>query len=392
MSDLGVPRYVAGAAAVLFGVLPSTVGTENLLFYTYPVALFLTVGMLCAGRYLRRQSDAYGFAASASFAAVVLTRATFHLVWLVLVVLLMILASRRRSRRTWILLLLPVILAACWYSKNFVLFGSTSGSTWSGMNIASVDLVQAPRRELEQMVARGDLSEQALIPPFENLTSYRVPLPNTGVPALDLSTKPGGFSNFNNEAYIDVSDRYLSDTIRYARAHPGAVARNFATSLQLFFQPVAGSDSTCYRGAVEHLCDVEFRLIDGQARPWRPTSVIHVQPGAADRAPGAANITWLRVIQYVVVVVAGFVILWRVIRRAALDTRATTIGLISLTVIWEVVFANMFELGENARFRFETDPITWATSVSLLVMGVRALLRRRTHGGVAGMHASRVPA
>ena len=75
MSDLGVPRPGAIAAAARFGVLPSTVVTENLLFYTYPVALLLAVGMLCAGRYLRRKNDVYGVTASAYFAAVVLTRA-----------------------------------------------------------------------------------------------------------------------------------------------------------------------------------------------------------------------------------------------------------------------------------------------------------------------------
>lgn len=98
---------------------------------------------------------------------------------------------------------------------------------------------------------------------------------------LDLPTKPGGFPNYNNRTYIDVSDRYLSDTIRYARAHPAAVAGNFETSLQLFFQPVAGFDRVCGDGAVETLCDVEFRLIDGQVRPWRPTSISRIRPGPA---------------------------------------------------------------------------------------------------------------
>jgi hypothetical protein len=163
MSVLGVPRYVAIVAAALFCLLPSTVVTENLLFYPYPVALLLTVGMLCAGCHLRTKRVADGVAASTCFAAVVLTRATFHLVWLTLVVLLMILASRGRSRRTWTLVLLPVAVTACWYGKNWIMFGATSGSTWSGMNIASVDLVQAPRPELEEMVARGDISEQALL-------------------------------------------------------------------------------------------------------------------------------------------------------------------------------------------------------------------------------------
>jgi len=116
------------------------------------------------------------------------------------------------------------------------------------MNIASVDLVQAPREELQEMVARGDVSEQALIPPFQNLTRYGVRAPDTGVPALDLPTKPGGFPNYSPEAYIDFLDRYFSDTISYSLSHPTAVARNFATSHQLFFSPVAGFDRACQGG------------------------------------------------------------------------------------------------------------------------------------------------
>jgi hypothetical protein len=376
MLELRTPPRVAWVAAVVFSVLPSTIAYEHFLFYTYFVTTALCWGSLAVARYARTRSTGWGVAATSLFAAVALTRASYHLVWLVALAALILIAVRPRSRRALVWMLLPVLVVTGWYVKTFVMFGQFATSSWTGMNMAHVVLARVPRAELQKMVDRGELSTDVLHGPFKPLAAYGVKPTHTGVPALD-EVKQSGSPNFNNEAYIAISSRFLHDDLTYARKHPGQWLSNIVGSFRIYFLPAQQYSYFGPNLQTRGLAQVADRVPLLQARPYTWNHVLP-RPGSSKYFPQADQVAWLVVAQYAAVFFLTPLAAWAFVRRRGrLDPVMLTSLVIGLTVWWTMFVDNLFDLSENNRFRYETDAIVWALSVALLVAGVQRLRARR---------------
>jgi hypothetical protein len=200
MLELGTPRAVAWIGALLFSIFPATLAYENYALYTYAVATMLCWSALAAARYARTRRVGWGVATVALLSAVALTRASYHLVWIVVAVGLLLFAIRPPDRRAVVAMMLPVLVVAGWYVKNFAVFGTFSSSSWVGMNMAHTVFSEVPRADLERLVAEGKLSRDVLIGPFKPLSAYGVAPGHTGVPALDELRTSTGLVNLNNRA------------------------------------------------------------------------------------------------------------------------------------------------------------------------------------------------
>jgi len=383
MRELGVSVGLAFVTTALFVVLPVTVLYENFLLYTYPVALLLLVSGLFLVRYLRTRRPLYGFVFFGALAALVLLRGTFHLAWLLAVAVGILIFARPRSHRALALLLIPVIAAVFWYGKNWVQFGITSSSSWAGMNLAKVTLQQAPRAELEDLVRRGELSRQALIVPFSAPEVYQ-PLPRrTGIAVLDEHRKTGGAINYNHMVYVKVSDRYFDDAVRFIRAHPTQYTRTVGYSFRFFWLP--GSDWRSERPITDGLDRFLNRFLFLQPRGYFSHELHGYTSPVSTYAPDLAQMAWGPVLVYLAVWVTSISAAWAVLRRKQLADRArtVTIAFLGLTVLYATVVSNAFEVGENNRFRFETDPVVWVLFV--------VLLARLAHGASTRFARRRIP-
>ncbi len=237
MRELGVPVGLAFASTAVFIVLPVTVLYENFLFFTYPVAVGLVASGLFLVRYLRSRRPLYGVLLFSTLTFLVLTRSTYHLVWLLAVCAAVVFLARPAHARALALLLIPVMVAVGWYTKTWLEFGTTSSSSWAGMNLAKVTLQQARPGEIKDLVRHGDVSRQALILPFTAPEAYRPLPPRTGVAVLDARRKTGGEINYNHRVYVDVSAQYFDDAVSFIRAHPGEYARMVQYSFRFFWLP-----------------------------------------------------------------------------------------------------------------------------------------------------------
>jgi hypothetical protein len=377
MLELRTPRTVAWVAALGFSILPATVAYENFLFYTYMVTTGLCWGCLAVARYTRTRDTCWGVAAASLFAAIALTRASYHLVWVVLVVGVMLAAARPRSRRALVLMLLPVLVVTGWYVKTFVMFGQFTTSSWTGMNMAHVVLSRVPRAELEKLVSRGELSPYVLHGGFNSLDAYGVAPARTGVPALDQTTQSSGSANFNNQAYIGISSKLLHDDLTYARRHPAQWLGDVADSFRVYFLPAQQYSYFGNALQTRWLAQVTDRFPLAQVQPYGWKHPI-LKPGSAKYLPRADQIAWLIVAQYAAVALLTPVAMWAFVRRRGrVDPVMATTLVIGLTVVWTMFVDNVFDLSENNRFRFETDAIVWALSVALIVAAVQRLRARR---------------
>jgi hypothetical protein len=368
MRELGVSVWPAFTATAVFIALPATVLYESYLFYTYPVALLLVAGGLFLVRYLRSRRTLYGVLFFSAVAALVLTRSTYHLVWL-LVVAGVLLLTRPRWRVV-LVSLLPVALAVSWYAKTWVEFGSASGSSWVGMNLAKVALQQAPPEEIAELVRRGDLSRQALILPFTAPEAYRPFPPRSGVAVLDERRKTGGEINYNHRIYVDVSDRYFDDAVRFIRSDPWEYVRLIQYSFRFFWLPT--DDFVVLEPNRRHIDGLDRfvnRFVFLQPSSYfSPELRGYTRPVSA-HAPGATQLAWGAVSIYLGACIATVAAAWALTRRVRSNLpAAVAILFLGVTVFYVTVVSNALELGENNRFRFETDPAAWVLLIVAITL------------------------
>ena len=357
MLELGVPSRVALIAASLFIASPSVVLYENWMFNTYPVALLLCFSALCFARFLRTGRTAWAFWFATSIALVGMMWSTYHIVFVLAAIAFMILSSERGvRRRALVAVTLPVLLVAGVYIKNQVLFDEPTMSTWLGMNLAHMLFPGAPG-ELRADVAAGHISRQALIVPFKPLSVYRVPLPHTGVPALDRPTDANGATNWNNKAWIAISRQYRHDALVFVRRHPAFYLRVVGRGYVRTF--ISASDYFALKANRSHIKGVV--RFEGLALGQLSSFVVGARPQHLD------NVAWLIVLQYVAVAAAGAAVVIRAVRRRGQrrETSDAVLVLIAATTIYSVGTSNLLEVGDNMRFRFGTDPMVCAMSVAL---------------------------
>jgi len=357
---LGVPERLALVVTGLFLVSPAAILYENLLFYTWPVTALVTLVVLAFHRSANRGWWRDGFALFTLAAAVVLTRSLFHLIWLALP-LGLALAARRGAVRTIAVALLPLLLAAGLYVKNDRLFGFFGSSSWVGMSAARMTIFQIPRAERERLIAAGELGPIAAIRPYSPPEAYagvvRWPAP-TGVVELDALREANGTVNFDHAVYPEVSRAYLRESVRALELDPmaylGAVAN--ATWISLLppsdFRPLDGNRSHI------RLWTRLWRLVV-QGQLWDYSTY----PTLRESAP--VEHYWLMFASLPFLLVAAVIV--SIVRSGRWAIRALARGgeerAVALTILFLIanvlfVFAvgNLFEIGENNRFRMMVEP------------------------------------
>ena len=372
LCELGVPRWVAVAATLVLVVMaPAFVLYENWLNYAYPTAALLTLSGWLLLRYLRTTQWGYGLAFFAAVSAVVLLNSTYQVEWLVVAVVLVVVVARRHWRHVLMAAVIPVLVVGAWYVKDAVLFGTSSTSSWLGMNLARDTLYGAPHAEIAAMVKDGTLSPLAAIPAFQGPSTYvpRFVLPtHTGTAALDELTKANGAPNFNNPLYIRVSSQYLRADLAFIAAHPGEYAEDVNISLRTWF---TATDQNFTPAANWPHIEGYTRIYD-RAIEWQP----QIDPDVAIVAffnhsrPGLNTVSYQAIVLFALTLLGLPVLAWR--RRRDDPAVAGTLAFLWFTVGYAFVVTSLVETGENERFRFELGALPAVGGMVVLVAIYRA--------------------
>jgi hypothetical protein len=352
MRRLGVSAVLAFALATWLAASPAFVAYENWLFYSLPVAALLVLAALAFDRALRTGRVREGFVFLFLLAVVCLTRSLYHLVYL-LAAAAFLAVGWRDARRSVLAALVPVLLVVALYAKNKVLFGHFAASTWTGMSLGHLTIDPLPRPEAERLVAAGELSRASRTPAFSRAQVYQgayfEPPPSTRVRALYWEQKTTGAPNYNHVAYVRISEDLLRDSLWVLRHRPKVYLDSVREAWGVYFR---GPGELRFLGA-ENIDAV------------RPASELYdavfflrrAAPGAEDeRQPGRY---WALIVGLPLVFVVGVVAALGRGPGARLDRRARlVVGFLCFTIAYVAVIGNSLELGENNRFRFETDPLS----------------------------------
>jgi hypothetical protein len=339
LTQLGLPRVTRTVITALLCVSPAMLLYENWLFYEYPTLTVLIFAAVAFHRFLSRDSMAAGVAFFSLAAALIYLRSVFQVVWLLAVVVALIAVKPRRL--VLASCAIPLGLVALLYAKNFAVFGTTTTSSWLGMNMARVTVSQLDPDERANLVKTGSLHKVSLVRPFSEAAAYsnvlESPTPR-GIPVLDRPTKDSGAENFNASIYLQVSRDYLADALWVVRNRPDiyraavdqAVALMFSSSTDLDF--VAAN-----RQKIDSYNRIVGDYVYGYTPHWRRIGV-----GVIALCVLAAGYSALLIVR----------MLWR---RQVPGDRTSTVLFLVFTCMYVAVVTSLTDLGENQRMRFLLD-------------------------------------
>jgi len=338
---LQVSPVIAFTVSTAFVSTPSFILYEHWLFYSFPVAALLLYSALALNRFFR-----FGRARTCAlfFALLMLVcgiRSSFHLAYLLVAVGTLWFACRSRRRSIILAATVPVLVIAAIYTKNEVLFGHFTSSTWMGMSLAKMYLPRAPSA-LDALRRDGAVSKIALISPFSPIESYPesvIAAPTTPfAAALRATRKSTGFPNYNHVGYITISDQYARDVLNVVIRDPAIVVRPMLRAWSIYTLP-SSKYKYLPRQPIEPLLWWYERVVAGRLPIFMFAEQVHLIPLLGLPLMFSAGV-WF------VVTSKG--------QRSVAD-RATLFFMLC-TIAYVGFVTNSLEIGENNRFRFETDP------------------------------------
>ncbi len=355
--QLRVRAWLAAAAAITFALSPASILMETWLFYGYPVASLVVTSAVLLHRGLARGRSGALFGGLALMAVVVLTRSLFHLAWMMAALALVLIFARRR-KRALALALIPLALGASVYVKNWVVFGRPVASTWMGFSLSRLTTTKLDAMERDELMRDGVLSELADSAPWLPIDRYpreyrEVPEAWRDIPVLAEARRSTNQPNFNHAGYLRVGEVFGRDARAVLERIPEVWLESTEHAWQLHFLPI--HDYTFFhehrRAAGEPMRRIEqvYEAAMGSFAfaGWRweePMPPFEERPG------------WLWAIATALAIVVAVAV---AIRRRRERATSATLLYCAMTIVFVAVVGNSLEVGENQRFRFLSEPLTW---------------------------------
>jgi hypothetical protein len=356
-----VSRWLSFTLAVWFIVSPGVVLFENYMLYEYLVSFLLVTAAVALVHFVRDSRLVWAVIFFAALLGLVLVRNIFHLVYFVAIMAALALLSRTHRRAVLLSGALPLAAIAGLYAKNWILFGSFSGSTWMGMNMDTITAHQLTSEEAQNFVSRGVISPASLLDLGSALDLYRpyIQMPaRTGVPVLDECVTSTGATNFNCLAFLQVQHIYTRDGLALLKNYPVVYLRSAEAAWFSYFLPAGDFP----------FFDLNRPKIHGVDRFWNVVFFGQFKE-ARDRkelrrlAAQGARVSLLLYTGVFLMIGLPALWLWGIyylvtgLRRNTLDRPAAIlIGFLLLNITYITAVANFLSSFENNRYRFPLDP------------------------------------
>ncbi len=390
--ELGVRRGVVLAVVIVFVVAdPAQYLYAAYYFYALPTAALVTCMGWAAIRWARTERALPGACFGAVAALVVLTNSSYQLYTVALASVPVLWVLRRRWRQVLTVLILPLVVVLAWYANDVAQFGTATTSSWIGMNLARATLALDSPADIQALVRQGVLNQTALVPPFSGLGGYGASGLHaaTGHAALDQRfsfvdprNSQLDVPNFDNIAYVGISQRYLADDLTWIAHRPLQYLKNTTVGLRLWLLPTQQWFGTVglpryHLGGYTTVYDLVVNL-QPDADPGAVSAVIF-----ARRGPSLSNLSYTAVLESVLALLVLPIAAWR--RRRRDPKRSAGAGFVWVLCASVFVTTTLLEAAENNRFRFELGglPIVGATAALALLLD-RSLLGGELLGGTGG--------
>jgi hypothetical protein len=370
------PVFNVVAVAVLM-LSPATIAFEFDALYTTTVFALLCFMALATVWYVQSRSQYALYSVIGLAVVLTLLRSTYHWIWLALLMTVLawqLPASRRQIVRAGSV---GLLLAMLWPAKNLLLFQHFVSSTWGPYSMASHWSFLAERQPEKGWIENGQLHT---FKHFNDDTDGEMRRwlkddwagPPTGYPELDDAVKRhGGAMNWNSLAMMRMHDAQAKDDLFLLRHDFKNYALSVETAAELYFRPssrylalqiVPGVSSQYqtiapYDHAVQRICCYIF------GPPQEAFGA--AEPSHASLLERVRRCCWGAVLANLLVLLCG-VSFWKSRLWARDPDRRVALLLMTVTIGYLFVVVTLLEIGENMRFRFETEGLVLIVVVVFL--------------------------
>ena len=384
---LGLSRRVAVIVALIATLHPEVLKGAFEPTYELATAALLLAVLIAVSDLTRKENVRRSLVILAIAVTVTaLTRSLYHPAWaLVIVVFGLWLMRRRINWKSSVLVLsIPVIFMGSWMAKNEVMFGHTTMSSWFGMNLQRAVIPVLPKDDLDEMYAKGQISEIAMIGPFgkyelyENVFEDCVPTRSHRSLAEPMRTTDQWSPNFNYECFLPLYDQAGKDAIAVIKEHPEAWLEGRLWSLRttIAVSPIPSESKSEVMTGLDRVFSMARLDFGGVLSTKGWGTPIYGQLEAH------ADFGLMLIPMYLTI---GWIGLWQILqrlRRKQLSAASTIYVVGSFTVAFTVIVGAIAELGEQSRFRTMIDPIVTVMFLALVIPVVQRWYRRfRTQAG-----------
>ena len=384
---LGLSRRVAVIVALIATLHPEVLKGAFEPTYELATAVLLLAVLIAVSDLTRKENVRRSLVILAIAVTVTaLTRSLYHPAWaLVIVVFGLWLMRRRINWKSSVLVLsIPVIFMGSWMAKNEVMFGHTTMSSWFGMNLQRAVIPVLPKDDLDEMYAKGQISEIAMIGPFgkyelyENVFEDCVPTRSHRSLAEPMRTTDQWSPNFNFECFLPLYDQAGKDAIAVIKEHPEAWLEGRLWSLRttIAVSPIPSESKSEVMTGLDRVFSIARLDFGGVLSTKGWGTPIYGQLEAH------ADFGLMLIPMYLTI---GWIGLWQILqrlRRKQLSAASTIYVVGSFTVAFTVIVGAIAELGEQSRFRTMIDPIVTVMFLALVIPVVQRWYRRfRTQAG-----------
>jgi hypothetical protein len=360
MRAVRVSRWLAFGLSAWFVISPGVVLFENYLLYEYLVAFLLLAAAVALARFIRDSRAIWAVAFFQSLLSLVYIRNLFHLVYFIAILAAFAWLVPKRSRMVLACGVLPLLLILGLYVKNWVVFGTFSGSTWMGMNMDVITAHQLTSREASRFVESGVISPVSLRDLGSPIDAYGpyIQIPKrTGIPVLDDCVTSTGATNFNCSAFFQIQRSYTRDGLMLLKAYPVVYLRSLEAAWFSYFLPAGDFPFFDLNRPQIHAVDRAWNLVFfGQFREASDRKQLR---RIASEGSKSSLITYTGVF-----LIIGIPALWiwgicyvaNGVRGETLDrSTAILIGFLLFNIAYVTAVANLLSSFENNRYRFPLD-------------------------------------
>jgi hypothetical protein len=384
---LGLSRRASVIVALIATLHPEVLKGAFEPTYELATAALLLAVLIAVADLTRKENVLRSLVILASAVTVTaLTRSLYHPAWALLIVIFGLWLMRRRInwKSSVLVLSIPVIFMGSWMAKNEVMFGHTTMSSWFGMNLQRAVIPVLPKDDLDEMYAKGQISEIAMIGPFgkyelyENVFEDCVPTRSHRSLAEPMRTTDQWSPNFNFECFLPLYDQAGKDAIAVIKEHPEAWLEGRLWSLRttIAVSPIPSESKSEVMTGLDRVFSMARLDFGGVLSTKGWGTPIYGQLEAH------ADFGLMLIPMYLTI---GWIGLWQILqrlRRKQLSAASTIYVVGSFTVAFTVIVGAIAELGEQSRFRTMIDPIVTVMFLALVIPVVQRWYRRfRTQAG-----------
>jgi hypothetical protein len=341
---------------VIYALLPGTHLYAMWYFYTQPTSIalvFMAYGVV-KGRTSGKSS--YFILSMFSVTTLFLWRSSIlwfmAVIWIVFVLYLAIkdLPKKMNQKRAKLLIFGSLFISIIFLltAKNFILFGSSSQSSWAPENFAKVLLYTASEKELSQIASQDPCFEELInVGVFKDISYYPVctsdyePDLKSESSALVLIDQiwPDGIPNFNGAKRFALQSKWRDFDTALVKSDP-----------KIIFRALWPSFSAERRGSIVQFISISTDYVFLEDNRRALGSIGRIWEIGTSWIPPLSLVFW-----------SYFLVFRRNIRDILKENKETQLGIsvFMLILLLEYIF---LEIGENQRYRAELEPL-------ILVMG-----------------------